>query len=446
MLCNACALDRSTVRPTEPVLDLQRGVEICNLLQSSSTSLASFKALTKVMSKIGPVFGVLASALPIFSGFYPDYKHQEILDALTKINENVNLVREDVRKLNVELKYQTGKLHYVDKVATVRTSIEYSKKILEYQKANNTNLEKLYKDKLMTLCEANLKCQEDLKALLKGIYMYEDDDSTFNIFSSYYEKTGGHRNKMAAYGVQWLKVISGGVLSVLMYERIRFGEKATKILANQLQPQINKTVISMNAWITKCENENEFRKNMLRDLEAEMAKPSSIRQVSEAISDSFGKKYDFLMVTALVYSQLSGFDNHIVGGSYIHIFRHNGKNAVVFYHYPIGRQSRILSPSAIGFRMLFDALTDPNFKKCQKVAKEANSKAIFGPGKDARPRYSDEAEEVYCMIANDITFGTHWLGLAVVRRWGVEKFVSSCGYQKRVWDEGRHFDVLIIVR
>ena len=38
MLCNACALDRSTVRPTEPVLDLQRGVEICNLLQSSSTS------------------------------------------------------------------------------------------------------------------------------------------------------------------------------------------------------------------------------------------------------------------------------------------------------------------------------------------------------------------------------------------------------------------------
>ena len=439
MLCNACALDRSTVRPTVPVPDLQRGVQICNLLQSSSTSLASFKALTKVMWDIGPVFGLLASALSMFSGFQPDYKHQEILAALTKINENVNLVREDLRKLNIDGEYRTVKLYYVEKVATVRMAIEYSKKIVEHQKSNNTDLVRLFKRKLMALCEANLKCEKDLKALLKAI---NEDPFTFNIFRSYYKKTGGHRKKMVEHGVQWLKVISGGVLSVLMFERMKFGEIATEILANELQSQINKTVISLNAWKTKCENETEFRKNMMRDLEEEMAKSSSIRQVSEAISDSFGKKYDFLAITALVYSPVSGFDNHIVSGSYIHKFRHYDKNAVVFFHRKYGRAR---SGSAL----------DPNLQKCRKVARESNLAeyefTVAGAGAGWGASYTgykhyDMAKEVYDMIANRLIFGKEWLGLAVVKRYEVEKFVSSYGYQNKVWDEGPIFDVLIIVR
>ena len=138
--------------------------------------------------------------------------------------------------------------------------------------------------------------------------------------------------------------------------------------------------------------------------------------------------------------------NHyrVVGGSYIHKFRQNGKNAVVFYHYPIERRSRRLSPIAIGFRKLSDALTDPNFQKCVKVAREANQAIRYHITWEI-PDY-DKAEEVYSKIAGRLIFGEEWLGLAVVRRWDVENFISSYGYQKTVWDEGPNYDVLIIVR
>ena len=412
----------SELQVAQHVLEvLEQGTQILQALASVGSSLQDLGTISGVLSVAASSFALIGAILSLVSLFVPipDYKHEQILKEFRRVHEGIHMTRDGIDQLGKEMKNEMTKLQYIDDVDILLTAIDYSTKIAGSK--NNTIKENMYKRKLTELCDHE-RCQQALNVVFRGLvgnHLFHN-----KILNAFYDKSGGDRPKIVALNIRLLRLVSSGLISVMVYETIQHNYTGAQMQAPGYQEKLNDTIKEMDKIVQKCIDEH--KKNMKTDLLRVLDKNADHKTLARYIKNSFANKYDWLNIVALVYNNIEGNDNHVFDGDYISM-NFNNKNSLVFYR-----------PKKFWFR---------NGNRMDEVRKIASESQIYywWSWWNKQTGRHDAAETVFNELEERMT-NSAWWGVAVIKRYEDLWMSFSVSGRQIVWDVGEKFVVCVLVK
>src|SRR6218665_1083414 len=297
-------------------------------LQTTMDALDVIGQVFELGSTFAVATGPLGAAIPfigailgLIGNFLPDRKHEQILQGLRKLSTKIDLVRGDIQQLETEIKWEITQATYANPVHDIMLGIEY---VQEIGKASGNATRMTYLKKLRDHCSWE-KCSSALTFILNGV----NGKGQRPMLDTFYDKTGGNRPYISALGTRLLQLVCGGMIVVSTYDTAKHGVERAKAVIQNYNRQLNEARSKFQFILKKCVN--EFKTNMLTDLNKELDHSRSNKDHATNISDLMRDKYDWLENFVIVYNDLHGSDKHYFNGKRVHSIHYKDKVGIVYY-------------------------------------------------------------------------------------------------------------------
>lgn len=270
---------------------------------------------------LGAAIPFIGAILGLIGNFLPDRKHEQILQGLRKLSTKIDLVRGDIQQLETEIKWEITQATYANPVHDIMLGIEY---VQEIGKASGNATRMTYLKKLRDHCSGE-RCSSALTFILNGV----NGKGQQSILDQLYDKTTGNRPLISARGTSLLQLICSGMIVVSTYDTTEYGKDGATAVIKNYNIQLNESRSKVESVLKKCTN--EFKTNMLKDLNKQLDEGGSNGNLRTKISNLMRDKYDWLENFVLVYKDLYGPDKHCFKGNQVSSLRRSGKCGIVFY-------------------------------------------------------------------------------------------------------------------
>lgn len=274
------------------------------------------------------------------------------------------------RELGNMIKMEALKLRYGEHVVSIQAAFR------SYQDIQNARDEKerqTYLEIFKHVCDSQ-KHAVAVDNLIEGLR----DEGTLqtNILDLYYAHTGGHLQKVKSLANELLQLVYGGFIVIYTYENMTHGKTYAKTFFNKyhdLMEEVNKNIQNV---FGKCNN--NFRENMMRDLNEILDSCVSNREAVNSLSSLMTEKYDWLENYCVVSKECKYMDYCFKRKeNFVSSSGRNGRFGVVFYQDRTDEEVNLTRPTQIKIAIeSLSKLTCSADKLCDELHKALLSKGI----------------------------------------------------------------------
>lgn len=247
-----------------------------------TSDFSHISAIITLPDALVPAFQCVGSLRVLIGNFRPDSKHEEIL-GFKELSKKIDLVRNDIKDLENLIRSELAELQYANAVNRIESGVEYFHDIRNVSDAS----ERLIYQK--SLC-ANENCALSVKALLDGLT--RGGLFASSILDKLYDRTGGTRPRISALATRVLRLVCGGIMVISPYETMMHGVNEAALITEGLYRRLNEARFKVQSTLDRCQN--DFRGNMLNDLNRYLGAGGSNEALVTKISEFMRVKYDWL--------------------------------------------------------------------------------------------------------------------------------------------------------
>ena len=406
------------------------------LLRQAAGAIDNIDKLESAIKILGPganALLVVGAVMSMVKMFIPDKKHEAIMKEFSELNEKIKLVRNDIKDLEVTMRWEFAELSYIDDVSKIENAMYH---VSKHAKAHNGYQAAYYRKKIKDINSVELS--RALDDLLDGV-IGSGGFGSKPILPRFYDETGGDRNKLQKLSGELLQLLTGGLSALMAVEVIdeEGNIYAVETVANALKYKLNRKVIkaasTMMIYLDLCVS--QAKSNMQKDLERIVEEKHKQRniQIAAALCESLKKKYNWFLFHCLVYNNIVGFNNHRFAGSHVSKLHYFGKNAIAFYT----GQKWFWGPEHIH-------IVNNLISEAQE--KVACSTEYGWWGTRVRVCPDPNANKAFNVLRTGIVRRQIrvW-GVAVIKRHVDLQYVSTAAGDRIIWKEGSRFTFLVLL-
>ena len=270
---------------------------------------------------------VVGAVLSMVKVFVPDKKHEAIMNEFSKLHEKMKLVRNDIKDLEVTMKWEFAGLAYSDCVSKIEHAMYH---VSEYADAHNGYMAAYYRKKIKDIDSMGLA--RALDDLLDGV-IGSGGFGSKQILSRFYDETGGDRTKLRKLSGRLLQLLTGGLSALMAVEVIdtESEDVAAHYVNSRFGGKLAQAASTMKKYLDLCvfEAKSNMQKDLERIVEEKHKQPNNY--IADALCGSLKNKYDWFLFHCLVYNDIAGYHKHKFSGYCAWKLHYFGKNAIAFY-------------------------------------------------------------------------------------------------------------------
>ncbi|XP_076359737.1 uncharacterized protein LOC143252049 [Tachypleus tridentatus] len=274
-----------------------------------------------VIGNLGPLFSVAGAIVGLIFGGQESAEMKFMKEQFGKVHNKLEIISDQIRDLEYIIDQSTVDMQFFSSEENIKHQIRY---LNEYMRHGVEGESKERDDFIRRFQQAGE--DRNIYTLYNGI-IGRGSIFTRPILKTVRDKTECYNKQVKAMGGRLVELLTAGVMSYISYTKISGGK--TEPIQNDWEEKLKHVNEVINEHLEYCKS--NYRTFAAKDMEKVMREKEagSNRDVVVALLDLLGDKFDWLYWMIVVYDPVSGFENHVVGGSsYVHQFRIANKNAI----------------------------------------------------------------------------------------------------------------------